>query len=109
MTKQELINLLNELNIPVHEGTPKDTSVDAEARVCFWDYLWEDITASGEGYNTNVTYQVSFIADRPRHPKLIELKNKLNEIGLFPQIQHEHLIEQRRIHSFFSLEVLENV
>lgn len=109
MTKQELVELLEELNIPVNEGTPEDTTIEVEARVCFWDYLWEDITASGENYNTNVTYQISFISDKPRHPKLIELKSNLNKIGLFPQIQHEHLIEKRRVHSFFSLEVLENV
>ena len=109
MTKSELVELLNGLNIPVNEGTPEDETMEASVRVCFWDYNWEDLTASGKEYNTNVTYQVSVIADVPRHPKLIELKHKLNEIGLFPNIQHEHIIEKRRIHSFFSLEVLENV
>ena len=109
MTKPELIKLLNSLDIPANEGTPEDIAIEAEARICFWDYLWEDITASGENYNTNVTYQISFIADRPRHAKLIQLKHNLNEIGLFPTIQHEYDIETRRWHSFFSLEVLENV
>lgn len=109
MTKPELIELLNSLRIPVNEGTPEDTEVEAEVRICFWDYLWEDITASGENYNTNVTYQISVIADNPRHTKLIELKHSLNEIGLFPTIQHEYDVKTRRWHSFFSLEVLENV
>ena len=109
MTKTELIQLLSELNIPVNEGTPEDTVVEAEVRVCFWDYIWEDLTASGTDYNTNVTYQVSVIADKPRHSKLLELKAKLNEKGYFPVIQHEHLREERRIHSFFSLEVQENI
>lgn len=109
MTKSDLVKLLNELNIPVNEGTPEDEVIEAPVRVCFWDYDWEDLSASGKEYNTNVTYQISVIADRPRHPKLLELKHKLNEIGLFPRIQHEHLTEKRRIHSFFSLEVLENV
>lgn len=109
MTKTELVELLKELDIPINEGTPEDTAVETEVRVCFWDYIWEDLTASGKEYNTNVTYQISVIADRPRHPKLLELKRKLNAKGLFPAIQHEHLREDRRVHSFFSLEVLENI
>lgn len=109
MTKSELIELLNSLEIPCDEGTPQDKDMEAEIRICFWDYIWEDITASGTDYNTKVTYQVSIIANKPRHPKLLELKKILNEKLLFPTIQHEHLIEKRRVHSFFSLEVLENV
>lgn len=109
MTKQELVDLLKELEVPLSESTPRDEDMEKEIRICYWDYNWEDLTASGSNYNTNVTYQISVIADKPRHPKLIELKNKLNRIGLFPTIQHEYLIEQRRIHSFFSLDVLENI
>lgn len=109
MTKEELVELLKELNVPLSESTPKDNDMEEEIRIHFWDYIWEDITASGSNYNTNVTYQISVVADRPRHPKLLELKKKLNELGLFPVIQHEHSAEKRRVHSFFSLEVLENV
>lgn len=109
MTKEELIDLLKKLQVPLSEATPKDDDIEEEIRIHFWDYIWEDITASGSNYNTNVTYQISVIADRPRHPKLIELKKRLNEKGFFPIIQHEHSIENRRVHSFFSLEVLENV
>ena len=109
MTKQELVDLLKELKVPLSESTPRDEDMEKEIRICYWDYIWEDLTASGSNYNTNVTYQISVIADKPRHPKLIELKNKLNRIGLFPTIQHEYLTEQRRIHSFFSLDVLENI
>lgn len=109
MTKPELVELLNELNVPVAEGTPEDTKMEAPFRICFWDYDWEPIVASGQEFNTIVTYQISIIADKPRHSKLIELKHKLNEMGLFPNIKHEHDIEKRRIHSFFALEVLENI
>ncbi len=109
MSKEELVELLKELQVPLSESTPQDDDMEAEIRICFWDYIWEDITASGSNYNTNVTYQISIIADKPRHPKLLELKKKLNEKGLFPTIQHEYLTEKRRVHSFFSLEVLENV
>lgn len=109
MTKEELVDLLKELQVPLSEATPKDDDIEEEIRIHFWDYIWEDITASGSNYNTNVTYQISVIADKPRHPKLLELKRKLNEKGFFPIIQHERSTENRRVHSFFSLEVLENV
>lgn len=109
MTKEELVELLKELEVPLSESTPKDDDMEEEIRIHFWDYIWEDITASGTNYNTNVTYQISVVADRPRHPKLLELKKKLNKRSLFPVIQHERLAESRRVHSFFSLEVLENV
>ena len=109
MTKEELVNLLKELDVPLSEETPRDDQMEDEIRIHFWDYIWEDITASGSNYNTQVTYQVSVVADRPRHSKLIELKKKLNDRGIFPTIQHEYIAESRRIHSFFSIEVLENI
>lgn len=109
MTKQELIELLQSLNVPIKEGTPSDNVTENEIRICFWDYYWEDQTASGQDYNTVVTYQISVIANKPRHSKLIELKHLLNNIGLFPAIQHEYDPETRRWHSFFAIEVLENV
>ena len=109
MTKEELIELLKELKVPISETAPKDDDMEEEIRIHFWDYIWEDITASGSNYNTNVTYQISVVANKPRHPKLLELKRKLNNMGLFPIIQHEYIVEKRRIHSFFSLEVLENI
>lgn len=109
MTKPELIKLLKELKIPVNEGTPSDENIEAPEVLYFWDYLWEDLTASGKEYNTNVTYQISFLAEKPRSSKLLELKHKLNDLGLFPTMQHEYNPETRRWHSFFPLEVLENV
>lgn len=109
MIKAELEQLLSSLNVNVNEGVPTDDSMEDSVRICFWDYLWEDLTASGEEYNTKVTYQISIIADKPRCEQLIKLKHRLNEIGLFPAIQHEYNIEERRWHSYFALEVLENV
>ena len=109
MTKPELIDLLKELDIPMNEGTLSDDVIEASEVIYFWDYLWDSLTASGEEYNTNVTYQISFLAELPRSAKLIELKHKLNDLGIFPRIQHEYNPETRRWHSFFSIEVLENV
>ncbi len=109
MTKTELVDILKKPKVPTSENTPQDDDMETEVRICYWDYNWEDITASGSNFNTKVTYQVSVIADKPRHPKLLELKKELNKVGLFPTIQHEYLTEKRRVHSFFSVEVLENI
>ena len=109
MTKPELIDLLKELNMPFSEGTPPDKIIEEPEIIYFWDYYWEDLIASGKEYNTNVTYQVSFLAEIPRSPKLLELKHKLNNLSLHPSIQHEYNPETRRWHSYFALEVLENI
>lgn len=109
MIKTELENLLNSLGVPVNEGTPEDTQIEASARICFWDYVWEPLTASGQEYNTKVTYQVSFIADMPRCKELISIKHELDKLNIHPIIQHEYDVETRRWHSFFSIEVLENI
>ena len=74
MSKEELVKLLENLKVPISDSTPSDNDIDSEIRIHFWDYLWEDITASGNNYNTNVTYQISVVADKPRHPKLLELE-----------------------------------
>lgn len=109
MTKQELVELLKSLKVPLSESTPRDEEMEEEIRIHYWDYNWEDLMASGSNYNTKVTYQISVVANRPRHPKLLELKKVLNEKDIHPSIHHEHLVKTRRVHSFFSLEVLENI
>lgn len=109
MSKEELIELLKELKVPLTEGPPKDDDIEADERINFWDYNWEDLMASGENYNTIVTYQISIVANKPRSTTLLKIKQKLNSKGYHPQIQHEHLIEKRRVHSFFPIDVLENI
>ena len=109
MTKPELIELLTFSNVPLSEGTPEDITIEAPVRIHFWEYLWEPLTASGKEYNTKVTYQVSIVADYPRCKELLDLKHRMEEIDLHPAIQIEYDIEDRRWHSFFSIEVLENV
>lgn len=109
MTKPELEKLLKSLNVQVNEGVPEDTYIEAETRICFWEYIWEALIASGKEYDTNVTYQISIISDKPRCQALIELKHKLDELNIHPTIQIEYDIETRRWHSFFPIEVQENV
>ena len=109
MKKVELIELLEKMQVPVSEGVPDDENTEAETRICYWEYLWEPLIASSEEYNTNVTYQVSIISDQPRCQTLIKLKNELNKIDKHPLINIEYNIKERRWHSYFSIEVLENV
>lgn len=109
MTKQELEELLTINNTPLNEGTPEDTVVEAPTRICFWEYVWESLTASGLEYNTKVTYQVSVISELPRCKEILEIKHRLDKKDLHPTIMHEKNIEDRRWHSYFSIEVLENV
>lgn len=109
MTKTELIELLKGANVPVNEVIPEDSTVEESTRICFWEYVWEPLTASGKEYNTKVTYQVSVISEKPRCEAILYLKHKMNELDLHPTIEHEKDIESRRWHSYFSLEVLENV
>lgn len=109
MTKEELATLLDELEIQVNEGIQNDGSTNVYPRIVYWEFIWDSLNASGEEYDTKVTYQVSFFSQTPRHKKLLELKQKLNEKGLFPMINHEYIQEDKLFHSYFALEVLENV
>lgn len=109
MTKFDLQDLLDSLKIAVNEGIQNDINTNIYPRVVYWDYLWSTNTASGTNYSDIVTYQISFFSDIPRHPKLLELKKKLNEMKIFPEIEHEYIEKDRYWHSFFAIEVLENV
>lgn len=109
MTKNELGELLDSLNIPIAEGIQNDKDTNAPVRICYWEYVWEPLMASDKEYNTNVTYQISVFADMPRHKKLLELKKALNNKGIYPIIQHEYVAKDKRFHSYFAIEVQENV
>lgn len=109
MTKLELEELLKSLKVPVNECTPEDINVEAPVRICFWEIAWDPLVASAQEYNTKVTYQVSVIAEKPRCKEIIELKHKLDKLDIHPIIQHEKDIKTRRWHSFFAIEVLENI
>ena len=109
MNKEELVNLLKSLNVPVSEGVPEDDDIEVETRICFWEYVWEPITSSASEYNTIVTYQISIISEYPRCRALLNLKSKLNKLDLHPTIQHEKNIKERRWHSYCSIDVLEKI
>lgn len=109
MNKQELEELLNKLGIPVNEGIQNDKDTNIYPRIVFWEYGWQPIVASNEEYNTKVIYQISFFSKNPRNEKLLELKKELNKRKIFPYIEHEYVQKEKYFHSFFPLEVLENI
>lgn len=109
MNKKELIELISSLDISYNEGISNDKNKNVVPRIVFWDFLWESLNASGQEYDTKVTYQVSFFSDIPRHPKLIELKKLLAQKGIFVRIEHEYIEKDRCWHSYFGIDVLEYV
>ena len=109
MNKQKLIEVLTSLGIAVNEGIQSDKDTNVYPRVVFWEYGWDPILASDSEYDTKVIYQISFFSKNPRNAKLLELKRKLNELKIFPYIEHEYIQKEKYFHSFFSLEVVENI
>lgn len=109
LTKSDLETIFESLDIPFNEGIQNDKNKNAEARIVYWDYFWEPLIASGKEYSTNVLYQVSFFSKTPRHKKLLELKRKLAERGIFVSIEHEYNQKEQFWHSYFKVEVLENL
>lgn len=109
MSKSELVELIQSLEIVSNEGISSDKNKNVYPRIIYWDYFWESQVASNQEYDTLVTYQISFMSNISRHPKLIELKHLFNQKNIFPQIQHEYVEEDKCWHSYFAIEVLENV
>jgi len=107
MTKQELSALLHKPGIPANEGITSNKNLNVFTRIVYWDYIWEDVLASGEEYDTKATYQVSFYSRVPADKKLLELRGYLREAGLHPVIYHEYVEEDKVFHSYFALEVIE--
>lgn len=108
MTKSELSELLHSTGVAVNEGIASQENINVYPRIVYWDYIWEDRLASGEVYEDWITYQVSFYSKIPKHPKLIELRNKLRDWNVHPIIYHEFVEEDKVWHSYFAVEVTEN-
>lgn len=107
MTKNELTEMLKELDIPVYEGYITN-GTGVYPRINYFDYVWEDMMASSEMYEEIETYQISFFSKTPRHMKLIELRQKLRENDIHPAIYHEYVLDEnnhRCVHSYFKVEV----
>lgn len=109
MDKEEFEELIESIGIPYAEGVQHMEDNDSNPRVVFFEIVWDPITASGIEYDTKVSYQVSFFASKPRDEKLLNLKNKLKEKNINPVIYHEYLAPKRTFHSYFTVEVVENL
>lgn len=107
MSKEELSILLHSLEIPVNEGVTSDKNEGLYPRIVYWDYIWEDVVASGNEYEIKTTYQISFYSMSPKHKKLMELRDKLRSKDLHPTIYHEYVEQDKVFHSYFALEVIE--
>lgn len=109
MTKAGLEEIFDSLEIKVNEGIQSDINTNLYPRLVYWEYVWNPQIASGKKYNTSITYQVSFFSLISRDPKLILLKQKLKEENINPIIYHEYIQEGKYFHSYFAVEVLEDV
>jgi hypothetical protein len=110
MIKYELDQMLKYLDIPVGEGEQFIDQGDDYPKVAYWEYVWTDAMSSGRDYEEVVTYQVSFVSRKPRHPKLLELKQMLNDKGLHPVFYHEYVKGTNApgyFHTYFSIDVEE--
>ena len=113
MTKKELSEILHSTGVPVNEGISSAVNTNKYPRIVYWPYYEQDETASGEGYQNIVTYQVSFYARTPQHEKYKELRKKLRELGLHPAFQHEYVekdeVFAKTWHTYFALDVVEKI
>ena len=109
MTKKELIETLQKLDIPFNEAILSDDDVDSFEHINCWDYVWTPLPASSSSYSFTVTYQISFISGKPRSEKLLELIKLLLEQNYPVQVYHEYIAKNRHWHSYFSLDVLEDI
>jgi len=109
MDKQQLIDILDQLEITNSEGF-----IPPEGRelpyACFWDFNWSFENASGSAYQDIIRYQISFFSNRSRDPKLISLIKELRKHLTISSVDHQ-LIEPTFsiVHSYFSIDLLETV
>lgn len=112
ITKSELIEILGSVGIPAREGEQYLEDLKVFPKIAYWEYYWEDSMASGDDYETVVTYQVSFASRTPRHEKLLALKEALNAAGIHPAISHEYTKASNSpgwYHSYFAVEITEDL
>ena len=109
LTKETLITILKSIGIPVNEGISSDPNSKIFPRMVFWEFIWTPQIASGNEYNTIVTYQISLYARTPRNNAIIRLKKELAEYSLNPIINHEFIEDEKYFHSYLAVDVLEDI
>lgn len=109
ITKEELIELLRSTGIPFNEGLSSEANTNKFPRIVFWEYVWEELDASNESYDTVVTYQISVHYKRPRPKELLVLRKAFHEKGIRPTMYHEFIDTEKEFHTYFSIDVIENL
>lgn len=110
MTKADLSALLKGVGVPVAEGENAMDTAGSFPRIVYWETRWQDVLGSGEDYESVVTYQISFLSNIPRDPKLLLLKQRLNAVGQHPEFLHEHVASTdspQYFHSACTIDVIE--
>lgn len=109
LTRKQLSDICHASCSVVHEGfTPEDLHSTKE-RIIYWDYVWEDVMASGDTYDVHATYQVSVFSTVPHCKSLLKLRDNLRAVGIHPVIQHEFNTDDRVWHSFMAIDVIGDI
>lgn len=112
MTKTELVELINSTGITARENELYLEDLKTFPKIAYWEYIIEDVMASGDDYETVVTYQVSFASRTARPTELLTLKRAFNAAGYHPIIYHETLPATNGPawhHYYFRVEIMEDM
>lgn len=112
MKKSELVKLIENTGVTARETELYLEDLKTFPKIAYWEYIIEDVMASGDEYETIVTYQVSFASRTARPPELIRLKRAFNDAGYHPVIYHETLNATNGPawhHYYFRVEITEDM
>ena len=112
MTKSKLIKLIESTGVTSRENELYLEDMKTFPKIAFWEYIIEDVMASGDDYETVVTYQVSFASRTARPQELLKLKKAFNDAGYHPVIYHETLPATNGPawhHYYFRVEITEDM
>lgn len=112
MTKTELVDLIEGVGVTARENELYLEDMKAFPKIAYWEYIIEDVMASGGGYEMVVTYQVSFASRTARPAELMKLKKAFNDAGYHPVIYHETLNAVNGPawhHYYFRMEITEEM
>ena len=112
MTKEQLVELIESVGITARENELYLDDAKTFPKIAYWEYIIEDVMASGDDYETVVTYQVSLASRTARPPELLSLKRAFNAAGYHPVIYHETLNATNGPawhHYYFRVEITEEL
>lgn len=114
MNKEGLSKLLHSIDgvDDVAEGEQAFDRKGKYPKITYWETVWTDHNASGDDYETTVTYQISYCDRKPRSQGLLNLKKALNSARLHPVFYHEHVVPTDNppyFHSYCAVDVDEDL